>query len=229
LTHARKSHRRRRGQPAEPTPNGLFAKARSSRPSARSDPALSRVRSTPDARPSRPPASCRRRYARCSHRPEPAGRPRFEFGHRHERRRSARPRPLVIAERECLVDCTYRSPAGRERVVIQPLVPVLPRPDVLGGTALPESLARPTRSLGSATGSSGRALRRAVVLLAPTPLTVPLVTRLHHLTIDPLRGLHALVILATPSGVIFTSHSRATATRAPRRLPGAASTISAAN
>jgi hypothetical protein len=113
-----------------------------------------------------------------------------------------------IAERECLVDCTYRSPAGRERVVIEPLMPVLPRPDVLGSTALPESLARPTRSLGSATGSSGRALRRAVVLLAPTPLPVPLVTRPHNLTIDPLLGLHALVILPTPSGVIYLAFER---------------------
>jgi hypothetical protein len=67
-------------------------------------------------------------------------------------------------------------------------MPVLPRPDVLGGTVLPESLARPTRFLGSASGASRRALRRPVVLLALTPLMVLLGTRLPNPTIDPLLG-----------------------------------------
>jgi hypothetical protein len=87
-------------------------------------------------------------------------------------------------------------------------MPVLPRPDALGGTALTESLARPTRFLGSASGASRRALRRAVAVLALTPLTVLLATRLHSLTIDPLLGLYGVVVLPTLSGVIYLAFER---------------------
>ena len=59
---------------------------------------------------------------------------------------------------------------------------------MLGGTALPESLARPTRFLGSASGASRHARRRPVVVLALTPLMVLLETRLPNPTIDPLLG-----------------------------------------
>jgi hypothetical protein len=106
-------------------------------------------------------------------------------------------------------------------------MPVLPRPEVLGGTALPESLARPTRFLGSTSGASRRALRRAVVLLALTPLTLLLGTRRHNLTIDPLLDLYAAVMLATLSGVIYLGFARYS-DPSTKRLLGVASTISAA-
>jgi cellulose synthase/poly-beta-1,6-N-acetylglucosamine synthase-like glycosyltransferase len=79
---------------------------------------------------------------------------------------------------------------------------------VLGGAPMPASLARPTGFLDLASGASRRALRRAVIVLALTPLTVLLATRLHNLTIDPLLGLYAVVMLATLIGVIYLAFVR---------------------
>ena len=87
-------------------------------------------------------------------------------------------------------------------------MPVLPKPHVLGGAPLPASLARRTGFLDSASGASRRALRRAVVVLALTPLTVLLATRVHNLAIDPLLGLYAVVMLATLIGVIYLAFVR---------------------
>jgi cellulose synthase/poly-beta-1,6-N-acetylglucosamine synthase-like glycosyltransferase len=85
---------------------------------------------------------------------------------------------------------------------------VLSKPGVLDGTGLPEAVAPPTHFLGSASGASRRALRRAVVVLALSPLTVLLATRLHNLTIDPVLGLYAVVMLATLSSVIYLAFVR---------------------
>jgi hypothetical protein len=78
----------------------------------------------------------------------------------------------------------------------------------VAGAALPAASARPGGVLGSASGSSRRALRRAVVVLALTPLTVLLATRLHNLTIDPLLGLYAVMTLATLTGVLYLAFVR---------------------
>jgi hypothetical protein len=115
LTQARKSHWSRRGHPAEPTLNGLSAKL---------------------AFPAR-----RRGGTQCLARSQYSGRPAVSSAGESAvvAARIARSRLAVrvsslatakkeaeqpdvdhswIAECECLVDCTYRSTAGRKRVVI---------------------------------------------------------------------------------------------------------------